>query len=69
VSYTPETWDAIRIADRRYTRAFGAAMAAFGRQDGLAAARDAYNAIMGPAHATWRTECRNAVALSEGAEF
>lgn len=67
--YTPETWAAIRAADRKYTRTWLRAMAAFDAEPDSPEAMAAYNAIMGPANTAWRSECRSAVALSSGSAF
>ena len=67
--WTWQTWEAIRRADTRRTRAFSAAVDALVTQPDLGAARTAYNQIMDDAYRRWKDDCTNAIALSEEEPF
>lgn len=68
-AYPPETWAAIAVADRAFTRRWGRAMAAFDRENDLRRAMDVYNQIMGPAYQRWKADSAAAVALPDGDPF
>lgn len=67
--WTWETWDKIRRADQRRTRAFGSACTALATTPHLGAAVSAYNQAMGPATRRWKDECDDAITLSEEEPF
>jgi hypothetical protein len=63
--WTRETIAAVKAADRAYTRAWLRAMDALDRAPDLAGCKAGYNAIMGPAKATWDADIKAAIELSE----
>ena len=63
--WTWETIQAVKAADLAYTRAFLRAMERFDRAPTPKGAKDAYNAVMGPAGATWQADIRTAISWSD----